>query len=164
MLACRALFSPTDYTFDLPPELIAQEPAPARDASRLLHLRSDGSVADAHITDVVQLLPSDAVLIVNDTRVIPARVLGHKASGGKVELLFLEPEPSAGPNAWRCLARARRPLKRGQRIGVEGASLELLSAREGEEGSVVVNVPGDALALMERIGHIPLPRYVQRPD
>lgn len=161
------MFAPGDYTFDLPPELIAQEPTAARDASRLLHLLPDGSVADAHITDLVELLPAGAVLVVNDTRVIPARVLGHKASGGKVELLFLEPEPSAGPSAWRCLARARRPLKPGQRIEVEGASLELLSAREGEEGSVVVDVPpqaGDVLALLERIGHIPLPRYVQRPD
>jgi len=164
MLACRALFAPTDYTFDLPPELIAQQPTPARDESQLLHLLPDGSVTDAHIRDIVELLPADAVLVVNDTRVIPARVLGQKASGGKVELLFLEPEPSAGPTAWRCLARARRPLKAGQRIEVEGASLELLSAREGEEGSVVVSVPGDALALLERVGHIPLPRYVQRPD
>jgi S-adenosylmethionine:tRNA ribosyltransferase-isomerase len=158
------VFAPTDYTFELPPELIAQEPVPERGTSRLLHLAPDGSVADGHVPDLVDLLPADAVLVVNDTRVIPARVLGQKASGGKVELLFLEPEPSFGPEAWRCLARARRPLKAGQRIEVEGASLELLTAREGEEGSVVVKVPGDALALLERIGHIPLPRYVQRPD
>jgi S-adenosylmethionine:tRNA ribosyltransferase-isomerase len=96
--------------------------------------------------------------------VIPARVFGQKASGGKVELLFLEPEPSFGPDAWRCLARARRPLKAGQRVEVPGASIELLTAREGEEGSVVVRVPGDVYALLDRIGHIPLPRYVQRDD
>jgi len=164
MLASRALFAPSDYTFDLPPELIAQVPAPTRDASRLLHLRPDGSVADAHIADVVELLPADAILVVNDTRVIPARVFGQKASGGKVELLFLEPEPSFGPDAWRCLARARRPLKAGQHVEVPGASIELLTAREGEEGSVVVRVPGDVYALLDRIGHIPLPRYVQRDD
>ena len=104
------MFAPSDYTFDLPEELIAQQPAPARDASRLLHLAPDGSVSDTHVPALVDLLPADAVLVVNDTRVIPARVLGQKASGGKVELLFLEPEPAAGPNAWRCLARARRPL------------------------------------------------------
>lgn len=158
------MFAPTDYTFELPPELIAQEPVPERGTSRLLHLSPDGSVSDAHVSDLVQLLPADAVLVVNDTRVIPARVLGQKASGGKVELLFLEPEPSAGPNAWRCLARARRPLKPGQIVEVEGASIELLTEREGEEGSVVVRVPGDAFALLERVGHMPLPRYVQRPD
>jgi len=164
VLASVPVFAPSDYTFDLPPELIAQEPVPERGTSRLLHVVPDGSLSGGHVPDLVTLLPADAVLVVNDTRVIPARVLGQKASGGKVELLFLEPEPGVGPNAWRCLARARRPLKAGQIVEVEGASIELLTAREGEEGSVVVNVPGDALALMERIGHMPLPRYVQRPD
>jgi S-adenosylmethionine:tRNA ribosyltransferase-isomerase len=161
------VFAPSDYTFELPEELIAQQPAPARDASRLLHLAPDGSVSDTHVPALVDLLPADAVLVVNDTRVIPARVLGQKASGGKVELLFLEPEPDLGPGAWRCLARARRQLKPGQIVEVDGVSLELLTAREGEEGSVVVRVPpeaGDPFAFLERVGHIPLPRYVHRPD
>jgi S-adenosylmethionine:tRNA ribosyltransferase-isomerase len=160
----RPVFAPSDYTFDLPPELIAQEPVPERGTSRLLHVAADGSLTDGQVPDLVTLLPADAVLVVNDTRVIPARVLGKKPSGGNVELLFLEPEPSVGPHAWRCLARARRPLKPGQHVEVEGASIELLTEREGEEGSVVVNVPGDALALLERVGHMPLPRYVHRPD
>jgi S-adenosylmethionine:tRNA ribosyltransferase-isomerase len=158
------VFAPSDYTFDLPPELIAQEPAAARDASRLLHVAPDGSVSDTHVPALVDLLPTDAVLVVNDTRVIPARVLGKKASGGNVELLFLEPEPAMGEGAWRCLARARRPLKAGQQVEIDGVSVELLTAREGEEGSVVVRVPGDVLAFLEKVGHIPLPRYVQRPD
>jgi S-adenosylmethionine:tRNA ribosyltransferase-isomerase len=158
------VFAPSDYTFELPPELIAQEPAPTRDASRLLHLRCDGNLTDTHVPDLVALLPANAVLVVNDTRVIPARVLGHKSSGGNIELLFLEPEPAFGDGAWRCLARARRPLKAGQTVEVDGASIELLTSREGEEGSIVVRVPGDALALLERVGHIPLPRYVHRPD
>jgi S-adenosylmethionine:tRNA ribosyltransferase-isomerase len=110
------------------------------------------------------------VLVANDTRVIPARVLGHKASGGRVEFLFLEPEPSvtapAGTTAWRCLARARRPLKAGQRVTLDGTDveLELLTEREGEEGSVVVAVPGDAYALLDRVGRVPLPRYIHRDD
>src|SRR5689334_513643 len=79
VLACRAaVFAPSDYHFELPPELIAQEPAGERDASRLLHLHGDGAVSDHRFPDVVELLPADAVLVVNDTRVIPARVLGHK--------------------------------------------------------------------------------------
>jgi S-adenosylmethionine:tRNA ribosyltransferase-isomerase len=155
------VFAPSDYTYELPPELIAQEPAPARDASRLLHVGD--TLSDHRFPDLVDLLPVDAVLVVNDTRVLAARVLGHKASGGNVELLFLEPAPDHGPTAWRCLARARRPLRTGQRVEVDGASLELLAGREGEEGSIVVDVP-DAFALMERIGHMPLPRYVHRPD
>lgn len=164
------MFAPSDYTFDLPPELIAQEPAAERDASRLLHVRADGALADHRFPDIVDMLPADAVIVVNDTRVIPARVLGHKESGGKVELLFLEPEEGvtapAGTTAWRCLARARRPLKPGQRVQIDGdaASVELLTAREGEEGSVVVAVPGDVYALLERVGHVPLPRYIHRDD
>jgi S-adenosylmethionine:tRNA ribosyltransferase-isomerase len=158
------LFAPSDYTFELPPELIAQEPAVERDASRLLHLQADGGITDHRFPDIVELLPRDAVVVVNDTRVIPARVLGHKPSGGNVELLFLEPSPEPGPTAWRCLARARRPLRAGQHVDVDGLSLELVTGREGEEGAVVVAVPGDALALLERVGHMPLPRYVHRPD
>jgi S-adenosylmethionine:tRNA ribosyltransferase-isomerase len=159
----RALFAASDYSFDLPPELIAQEPAAERDASRLLHLHADGRTSDHRFPDLVELLPADAVLVINDTRVIPARVLGHKDSGGRVELLFLEP---AGEGTWRCLARARRALKPGQIVRVDGSeiALEIASEREGEEGSVLVRVPGDALALLERVGHIPLPRYIHRPD
>ena len=160
----------SDFTYALPPELVAQEPAPQRDASRLLHLHANGSTTDHAFADLVELLPPGAVLVVNDTRVIPARVLGHKPTGGRVELLFLEPGPQtpapAGTSAWRCLARARRPLQPGQHIVINDtdAVLELLTAREGEEGSVAVSVPGDALALLDRVGHVPLPRYVHRED
>jgi S-adenosylmethionine:tRNA ribosyltransferase-isomerase len=179
LASATRVHAPSDYTFDLPPELIAQEPAATRDASRLLHLHGDGTVSDHRFPDIVELLPRDAVLVVNDTRVIPARVLGKKATGGNVELLFLEPAPDHGPTAWRCLARARRPLRRGQEVDVEGATLALLTDREGPRvtdsaapgsdpagptGSVVVSVPGDALALLERVGHIPLPRYMHRED
>src|SRR6187549_2093382 len=136
------MFAPSDYTFELPPELIAQHPAERRDASRLLHLHADGSVSDHEFRALVELFPADAVLIANDTRVIPARVLTHKASGGAVELLFLEPlrpraaaepEPAdlhveavpAGMTPWRCLARARRALRPGQLLRVDGAAQEL---------------------------------------
>lgn len=167
----RALvYALSDYNFELPPELIAQEPAAERDASRLLHLHADGTTSDHRFPEIVDMLPADSVLVVNDTRVIPARVLGHKASGGRVELLFLEPEPGVsapeGTVAWRCLARARRPLKAGQRVELDGTdvSIELLTERQGEEGSVVVAVPGDPYALLDRVGHVPLPRYIHRDD
>lgn len=167
----RALvYALSDYNFELPPELIAQEPAAERDASRLLHLHADGTTSDHRFPEIVDMLPAEAVLVVNDTRVIPARVLGHKASGGRVELLFLEPESDVaapeGTVAWRCLARARRPLKTGQRVELDGTdvSIELLTERQGEEGSVVIAVPGDPYALLDRIGHVPLPRYIHRDD
>lgn len=163
MLGSGPVFAPTDYTFELPPELIAQEPVAERDQSRLLHLHADGAIADHQFADIVALIPADAVLVANDTRVIPARVLGHKASGGRVELLFLEPE---GEDTWRCLARARRPIKPGQFVQIDGTdiSVELVSERQGEEGSVLVRVTGDAIELLDRVGHIPLPRYIQRDD
>ena len=164
------MFAPTDYNFELPNELIAQTPAAERDASRLLHVAPDGAVSDRMFPDIVDLLPSDAVLVANDTSVIPARVLGHKVSGGRVELLFLEPEPAAyappGTEVWRCLARARRALKPGQTIQIDGTDtvVELQSERMGAEGSVLVSVPGKVHAMLDKVGHIPLPRYIQRDD
>jgi S-adenosylmethionine:tRNA ribosyltransferase-isomerase len=159
------MFAPSDYAFELPPELIAQHPAERRDASRLLHLRADGGVEDRAFGDLVALLPEGAVLIANDTRVIPARVRTHKASGGAVEVLFLEPEPAAGATAWRCLARARRPLRPGQVLQVDGADARLTVLTErAEDGSLAIAAPGDGLAFLERYGHIPLPSYIERPD
>ncbi|HWO23845.1 MAG TPA: tRNA preQ1(34) S-adenosylmethionine ribosyltransferase-isomerase QueA [Kofleriaceae bacterium] len=176
------MFAPSDYTFELPPELIAQHPAERRDASRLLHLHADGSVSDHEFRALVELLPADAVLIANDTRVIPARVLTHKASGGAVELLFLEPlrpraaEPEssdlhvgavpAGMTPWRCLARARRALRPGQLLRVDGAEQELpvLSERAVTDGTIAIGAPGDGLRFLEEYGHIPLPSYIERPD
>jgi S-adenosylmethionine:tRNA ribosyltransferase-isomerase len=162
------VFAPSDYDFELPPELIAQEPTEARDASRLLHLAPDGQVTDHRFTELPELLPADAVVIANDTRVIPARVRGHKRSGGGVELLFLEPEPGVpappGSSAWRCLARARRPLRPGQLVEIDGGpALEILTERAAD-GSVAVAAPGDGLAFLDAHGHIPLPHYIDRAD
>lgn len=161
------MFSPSYYAFDLPPELIAQRPAPGRAASRLLHLGADGALADLAFTDLVDLLPADAVLVVNDTRVIPARVLGSKESGGGVEVLFLEPEPDTpappGMSAWRCLARARRRLRTGQVIRVEGTTTALVVLGErAADGSLAIAAPGDGLAFLDAHGHIPLPHYIER--
>ncbi|HEY1815219.1 MAG TPA: tRNA preQ1(34) S-adenosylmethionine ribosyltransferase-isomerase QueA [Kofleriaceae bacterium] len=161
------MFAPSDYTFELPPELIAQEPVAQRDASRLLHVRGD-VCDDLAFPAIAELLPADAVLVVNDTRVIPARVLGHKATGGNVELLLLEPDATpapAGHEAWRALARARRPLRAGQIVHVAENAIEILSERAAD-GSIAVAIPakGDegALAFLDRVGHVPLPRYIKR--
>jgi S-adenosylmethionine:tRNA ribosyltransferase-isomerase len=163
------VFAPSSYAFELPPELIAQHPAERRDASRLLHLHEDGAVSDHEFRAVVELLPAGAVLIANDTRVIPARVLLHRPSGGAVELLFLVPEPAeAAPDgwaAWRCLARARRPLRPGQVLRVDGAEIELpVLTERAADGTLVIGAPGDGLAFLEQHGRIPLPSYIARPD
>jgi S-adenosylmethionine:tRNA ribosyltransferase-isomerase len=163
----RALFRPSDYTFELPPELIAQEPAAVRDQSRLLHVgAAPGELTDLRFTDIVGLLPEDAILVANDTRVIPARVVGKKDTGGNVELLLLEPDPAiaeaTGTVAWRALARARRPLRAGQRIHIDASTtLEVLTERAGD-GSIAVALPSEPYALLDRIGRVPLPHYIHR--
>ncbi|HLL22728.1 MAG TPA: tRNA preQ1(34) S-adenosylmethionine ribosyltransferase-isomerase QueA [Kofleriaceae bacterium] len=163
------MFAPSDYKFELPPELIAQQPTERRDASRLLHVRDDGTLADHAFAELPHLLPADSILIANDTRVIPARVLAHKASGGAVEVLFLEPEPAtpapAGHSAWRCLAKARRALRPGQRLTVDGTDVELtILTDRAADGSLAVSAPGDGLGFLEVHGHIPLPHYIERVD
>ncbi len=159
------MFATTDYTFDLPPELIAREPAAVRDASRLLHVTTTGPFGDHVFSDIVELLPADAVVIANDTRVIPARVLGTKETGGNVEVLFLEPEGEGPPGmaSWRCLAKARRALRPGQKINVPGSpvSLEILSDRAAD-GSLLVGAPADTFAFLDAHGRIPLPHYMER--
>ena len=169
------MFTLADYHFELPPELIAQQPADRRDASRLLHVPADGrpgSVDDRAFADIVDLLPADAVVIANDTRVIPARIIGAKDTGGGVELLFLEPitdDPAivapAGTTAWRCLARARRPLRTGQTIHIAGVAepLVLLAGRDPGDATVVVAAPGDGLAFLDAHGgQLPLLGYISR--
>jgi len=154
----------SDYHFDLPAEQIAQTPAARRDASRLLVLAPDGAASDRAFADLPALLPADAVVIANDTRVLPARIRAHKDSGGAVELLFVEPAAVAAPaghQAWRCMARARRPLRAGQRLQTDGGELLLLDGR-GDDSTVVVAVPGDALAFLDAHGDIPLPPYIER--
>jgi S-adenosylmethionine:tRNA ribosyltransferase-isomerase len=155
--------SPADFRYELPVELIAQAPAERRDGSRLLHLRRDGSLADLAFPDVVELIPEGAVVVANDTRVIPARVLGVRPTGGHVELLFLAPEPADSTDHWRCLARARRPIHVGQTVRVGDDEVELRSER-ADDGSVVVRTPGPTLAFLDRYGHVPLPRYIERAD
>ena len=159
------MFATKDYTFELPPELIAKEPARSRDASRLLHVTDVGPFEDLAFPDIVDRLPGDAVVIANDTRVIPARVLGTKDTGGNVEVLFLEPEGEAPPGmaSWRCLAKARRALRPGQKVNVPGspAGLEILSERAAD-GSLLVGAPADTLAFLEAHGQIPLPHYMAR--
>ncbi len=165
----RAVFSPADYTFDLPPILVAQDPAAERSGSRLLHVHADGVLSDHRFGELVEMLPADAVVVVNDTRVLPARVICHKETGGGVEVLFLEPEARVpapeGFSAWRCLARARRPLKVGQELRVDssGIMLTVLEARE-PNGSLVFAAPGDGIAFLDEHGHIPLPHYIVRED
>jgi len=150
----------TDFDYDLPGYLIAAHPLPERDASRLLDVQPD-LFLDRHITDLPQLVQPGDLWILNDTRVIPARLLGKKQSGGRVELLLLEPTGVA--DEWIAWGKANKPLKAGESITIaDGFTAKILS-REGKEVRVHLKA-ADVMAAIEMNGHMPLPPYIDRPD
>ncbi len=156
-------FTLGDFDFALPPELIAQHPAAERSGSRLL----DGSGAEARdrrFRDLPALLHEGDLLVVNDTRVVKARLLGAKASGGAVEALVERIEPGHRVLAHVRASKSPKPggtLRFGAGVGFE---VEVLG-RGGADGSLFeLRFPDDPLLLLERHGHVPLPPYIARDD
>lgn len=164
----------SEFDYQLPRELIAQQPAPRRDEARLYVLpRREGPSAHAVIADLPAWLPRGALLVVNDTRVFPARLRGHKATGGRVELLLLERIGEATVAAgwretWACLAGASKPLRPGMAIRIEGEDVpraEILAVHGAEvEAAFVGEGAGGMLAVAERLGEVPLPPYIERQE
>jgi S-adenosylmethionine:tRNA ribosyltransferase-isomerase len=154
----------SDFDYQLPESLIAQEPVTPRDASRLMVVaRSGGAFEDARFSELDRLLRPGDLLVFNDTRVLAARLLGSKESGGRCELLLVEPLDGEGGARWRALGQASKALREGSRLrfGTLGA---LVETAEGE-GFVVVRFDraGRELAAgIEREGRIPLPPYIRR--
>jgi S-adenosylmethionine:tRNA ribosyltransferase-isomerase len=148
-----------DFAYDLPPELIAQEPLPERSASRLLVLepQEDTALRDATIRDLPELLSPGDLLVLNDTRVVAARLMGAKRTGGRVEV-FLE-RPLEADEALVQL-RASKPIRLGLAIDTAGGTVEVLGP---QEDLWKVRLPGQALEFFERWGHVPLPPYIRRP-
>ena len=157
-----------DFDYDLPPALIAQEPAARRDAARLLRLgREDGAIAHHRFADLRTLLPDDCVLVLNDTRVIPARLRGRKSTGGKVELLLVRRVADAA-QTWRVLCKGAGNQRAGDRVTLAGdLRAEWVVAPADGEGVVrFFSAPGsdeDVARLLERSGEAPLPPYIKRP-
>lgn len=156
----------SDFDFELPEALIAQEPLARRDASRLVHLPLDGPAwSHRHFADLPELLREDDLLVLNDARVIPARLRGSKRdSGGRVELLLCDPLPPAGERAaWRCMARSSKPLRAGTELDFGGLAARVLEV-EGEGFLRVAFEVGaeDFLERLETIGELPLPPYLRR--
>jgi len=152
----------SDYDFDLPEHSIASQPLRQRDASRLLALSaSDDVLADGWIRDLAQMVQPGDVWVLNDTKVIPARLVGHKSSGGKVEILLLEPTGKA--NVWRAWGKANKPLNAGALITFTDSFSAAVLAREGKD--ILVQLQADDVpAAIEAHGHMPLPPYINRPD
>lgn len=148
----------TDFAYDLPPELIAQAPLPERSAGRMLVLdRQTGAIADRRVRDLPDFLSPGDLLVLNDTRVVAARVFGTKASGGRVELLLERP---AGESEALVQLRASKPIRPGLEIATPGGSVEVL-AREDDLWRV--RLPAPALDFFDRWGQVPLPPYILRP-
>ena len=160
------MFGIDDYDYPLPPELIAQSPSPERDRSRLCVLdRGTGEISDRTFIDLPGLLRPGDLLVVNDTRVIPARLTGRKASGGKVEVLVLDHNGTAGENhgAHRCLMKSSKRTEPGALLFFDGG---LTGCVRAVFGGGMVSVEFDDEDLLDRVlderGMIPLPPYIRR--
>ena len=151
----------SDFDYHLPEHLIARQPMPERDASRLLHLPANGKISDMMIRDLPVLVHPGDVWVLNNTKVLPARLLGKKSSGGKVEILLLE--PAGETHVWLAWGKSNKPLKPGVVVRFsEDFSGEILS-REGKQVGIRLEASNVAEAI-EKYGHMPLPPYIDRPD
>ncbi|MDE0401268.1 MAG: tRNA preQ1(34) S-adenosylmethionine ribosyltransferase-isomerase QueA [Candidatus Poribacteria bacterium] len=156
----------TDFDYHLPPDRIAQSPLQQRDASRLLVVDRD-TCAFHHIqfSQIGEYLPSNTVLVLNDTKVIPARLIGHKiGTGGKIELLLIREKE---PDTWEVLAKPRRSLRIGTQVAFGNSKLIAEVLAKPDNGYCLVRFdydPNDAfLSILTDVGMMPLPPYIRRP-
>ena len=150
-----------DFWYDLPEELIAQTPLQKRDSSRLMVLdKNTGNVEHKHFFDIIDYLHPGDCLVMNDSRVLPARLLGHRPTGGAVELLLLR---DLGDKRWECLAKPGRKLQEGQNIVFGNGELTAVVRKVCEDGNRVVEFfyEGIFLEVLERLGKMPLPPYIK---
>lgn len=151
----------SDFYFDLPEKLIAQTPIAQRDHSRLLHVdKVTGELEHRHFFDLPEYLDEGDCLVLNDSRVLPARLIGCRPTGGSVELVLLR---DLGDGRWECLSRPGRKTKPGTEIifgnGELTATVE--SVAEGGNRIVKFHYKGIFLETLERLGKMPLPPYIK---
>ena len=150
-----------DFWYDLPEELIAQTPLEMRDTSRLLVLdRVSGDVKHQHFYDIIDHLRPGDCLVMNDSRVLPARLLGHRPTGGAAELLLLR---DLGDKKWECLAKPGRKLQKGQKVIFGNGELTATVVGVDETGNRIVefDYEGIFLEVLEQLGKMPLPPYIK---
>ena len=151
----------SDFYFDLPPELIAQTPLERRDASRLLALdRDTGATRHLHFYDLPSLLRPGDCLVLNNSRVLPARLIGKRAGGGACEVLLLT---DRGDKVWECLVRPGKKLRPGATVtfGDGELSAQVVGEVEGGNRLVRFDYEGIFLEVLERLGKMPLPPYIK---
>lgn len=150
----------SDFEYQLPPELIAQQPCPRRDHSRLLILeKSGGSVGHRHFYDLPNLLGADDLLVFNDTKVLPARLRGHKVTGGKLEVLLVTPLDQW---TWSCLAKPAKGARPGTRLEfAQGLAGQVVEAGAAGLCTISFSTPGlSFLEMIDQVGEMPLPPYI----
>lgn len=165
------MFSLDDYDYNLPEERIAQEPIHRRDHSKLLVMeRHTGKVTHYRFYDIYDLLRPSDILVVNNTKVIPARLLGQKVTGGKAEVFILDYPDGGnsrmdhGESVCRCLIKTSKRPKDGSELFFEhGLKARIIHQKDGIY-RVRFSYSGDFKNLLERVGHVPLPPYIKRTD
>ncbi len=150
-----------DFWYDLPEELIAQTPLQQRDTSRLMVLeRQTGEVSHRHFYDIIDYLQPGDCLVMNDSRVLPARLLGHRLTGGAVEVLLLR---DLGNKKWECLCKPGRKMQVGSQVVFGNGELTAVVTDVKEDGNRIVDFSyeGIFLEVLERLGKMPLPPYIK---
>ncbi len=154
----------SDFDYPLPESLVAQEPLPERDASRLLVVPRDGGALEhRRFRELPDLLRPGDLVVANDSRVLPARLVGRKPSGGRCELLLVEPLESPPGARWRALGQSSKPIRPGTRLAFGTLEAEV-EAAEGD-GFFLVRFDRGGAELeraLEREGQVPLPPYIRR--